>query len=621
MRNDTFRLTMAQALVKFLDHQYVEREGVNRKFVQGILGIFGHGNVLGIGEALEQGVSTLRYIQGHNEQGMVHTAVAFAKHQRRRGIFACTTSIGPGALNMVTAAAVATVNRLPVLLLPGDTFSDRQPDPVLQQLEFPGDHTVTVNDAFKPVSVYWDRIMRAEQLLSSLPEAFAVLTDPVATGAVTLALPQDIQAAVYKYPAEWFQDHVWTIPQPQVEPGVLKQIVNLLKTKQRPVVISGGGVLYAHAEEVLAQFAQTFRIPVVETQAGKGALSWNHPWNVGGVGVTGSRQGNRLVREADLVLAVGTRLADFTTASKTLFQHPGVQIVGINVSRRDALKMQGIALIGDAKQALESLTIQLNQEAYKNWYPAEMVQDLRTGLDQDIAVLQRAHKGPTLHQTEALGVIHDVIGPEAIIVAAAGSLPGDLHRMWTCTQPHTYHVEYGFSCMGYEVAGALGVKWAEPTRDVYALVGDGSFLLMHSELVTSLQEGTKIVVIVFDNGGYGSINSLQRANGSQGFGTEFRARNQDGHLTGPRLMMDFAKMAEALGARGYSARTGEELQDALISAQTQTRSCVIDVKVGMNTGTDDSGAWWRVGVPGHSTSDAVNQAFLAMQEDLKKARW
>ncbi|MDA8193398.1 MAG: 3D-(3,5/4)-trihydroxycyclohexane-1,2-dione acylhydrolase (decyclizing) [Thermaerobacter sp.] len=610
------RLTMAQALLRYLDQQYVERDGVVQKWVHGVIGIFGHGNVLGIGEALEQGVSTLPFIQGHNEQGMVHAAVAFAKQKNRLGIYACTSSIGPGALNMVTAAATATVNRLPVLLLPGDIFADRQPDPVLQQLEYPQDRTVSVNDAFKPVSVFWDRIWRPEQLLASLPEAMTVLTDPAATGAVTLALPQDVQAEAYDYPVSFFERQVWEIWRAPVENHTLETVTTLFRARQRPVIVAGGGVHYAGATEALARFAATFHVPVVETQAGRGALPWSHPWNFGGIGVTGSRPGNQLMREADLVLAIGTRLADFTTASKSLFSHSGATVVGLNVNRRDAAKLNAVPWVADAKRGIEALTTGLARHGYRAPYSDETTRGRRDAWIREMARDQDRDAEGVLSQTTALGVIQETIGPEAVIVAAAGSLPGDLHRLWRCAQAKTYHLEYGFSCMGYEVAGALGVKWAEPQREVYALVGDGSFLLMHSELLTSLQERAKVTVIVFDNGGYGSINSLQKAHGSHGFGTEFRYRTPNRDLIGDRLPVDYARLGEALGAPGWTAHTADALRQALIEARQASRSCVIDVKVGMGTGTDDahSGAWWRLGVAAVSSSETVQKARDVMEQ-------
>ncbi len=619
--SDHVRLTMAQALLRFLDHQYVERDGSPYKFVHGVLGIFGHGNVLGLGEALESGVSALRYIQAHNEQGMVHAAAAFAKQRDRLGIFACTSSIGPGALNMVTAAAGATINRLPVLLLPGDTFADHQPDPVLQQLEVWSDRTVSVNDAFKPVSVYWDRIMRPEQLLATLPDAMAMLTDPAVTGAVTLSLPQDVQAQAYDYPVRFFDDRVWLVQRRPPDRESLNRVVQLLSTKTRPVIIAGGGVLYSQAQTELAKFASDFHIPVTETQAGKGSLTWKHPWYLGGVGVTGSRSANALLRHADVVLAVGTRLTDFTTASKTLFADPSVDFVAINVNHRDAFKMGSLGLVADAREGLQALTEALRRQGYHSGYDEQGIRDLQASWNAEVNRYYSDNPGTALTQTAALGVVQETIAETAVVVGAAGSLPGDLHRLWRCQIPHTYHLEYGFSCMGYEIAGALGVKWAEPEKDVYALVGDGSFLLLHSELYTSLQEDSKIIVVLFDNQGYGSINSLQKSHGSSGFGTEFRRRTPGSGLNGEPMVVDYAQLADSLGARGFVASSATELREALLLAQRETRSCLIHVKVAMGTGTTDSDAWWRLGVAEESALASTRQAYSVMRAQLEQARW
>ncbi|MCY0878704.1 MAG: 3D-(3,5/4)-trihydroxycyclohexane-1,2-dione acylhydrolase (decyclizing) [Firmicutes bacterium] len=603
------RLTTAQALLRYLDAQYVTRDEREHKFVAGVLGIFGHGNVLGLGEALESGQSTLPFLQGHSEQGMVHLAAAYAKQRRRLGIYACTTSIGPGATNLVTGAAGATINRLPVLLLPGDVFADRQPDPVLQQLEYPYDRTVSVNDALKPVSVFWDRIMRPEQLLAALPEAMATLVDPAHTGAVTIALPQDVQAEAYDFPEDFFEPHAWAVPRPPVEPRELATVVRLVSQKKRPIIIAGGGVHYAEAEAALAHFAETLGVPVVETQAGKGALTGDHPWNFGGVGVTGSRVGNELVREADCILAVGTRLADFATASKSLWDPGRVLVVGLNVNRRDALKAGAVALVADARAGLQALQEALEAVEYRTAYDARELQKRKQAWMEEVAQWYRQEETVPLRQTAVLGALQELTEPHAVIVAAAGSLPGDLHRLWQVRDPLAYHVEYGYSCMGYEIAGALGVKMAERERPVYALVGDGSVLMLNAELVTMLQERQKVIVVVFDNQGYGSINSLQKAHGSGGFGTEFRVRSElSGQLTGSTMVIDFAKWGEAMGAVGFRATTLTEFREAVQRAQQEPRASVIDVKVGMGTGTTDSGAWWRVDVAEVSSSPAVQRA-------------
>lgn len=616
----TVRLTMAQALLKFLDQQYVVRDGKEYKFVHGVMGIFGHGNVNGIGEALEQGVSGLRYIQSHNEQGMVHAAIAFAKQKDRLGIFACTSSIGPGALNMVTAAATATINRIPVLLLPGDIFACRQPDPVLQQLEVPSDYTVSVNDAFKPVSRYWDRIDRPEQLMTAAMNAMRVLTDPADTGAVTLCLPQDVQTQAYDYPESFFRKRVHYLDRRPAAPAELERAVELIRRKRRPLIICGGGVHYSQASEALAQFAERFVIPVAETQAGKSALPWDHPLNMGGVGVTGSLAANRLAREADLVVAVGTRLTDFTTASKTAFR-PDAAFLSINVNRMDAMKMESLCVLADAREALSALGDALAEAGYRSGYRMEELRELKAEWDAEVDRLCAVESEEGLTQTRVLGEINRMLGPEDVIVAASGGLPGDLHRLWRCGSRKSYHMEYGFSCMGYEACGAFGVKLAEPHREVYAILGDGSYLMLHSELITSLQEGVKVNALLLDNSGYQCIHQLQKGHGSRGFGNEFRRRAPEtGQLTGEYLHFDFAAHAESLGMKGYTARTVSELREALRRAKEEDRSTLIDIKVVPGTGTGNYESWWRVDVAETSTSESVREAHREMQKRLQQAK-
>ncbi len=617
---ETIRLTMAQALLRFLDQQYVERDGREYKFIQGIMGIFGHGNVNGIGEALEDERPGLPYIQGHNEQGMVHTAIAYAKQRNRLGIFACTTSIGPGALNMVTAAAVATVNRIPVLLLPGDIFACRQPDPVLQQLEIPSDYTISANDAFRPVSRFFDRIMRPEQLMTSAIQAMRVLTDPADTGAVTLALPQDVQTEACDYPVAFFHKRVHRLGRRPPAAEDLAQAVRAVQKAKRPLLIAGGGVHYALAADDLRDFATAFHIPVAETQAGKGALTWDHPQNVGGIGVTGSLSANRLAQACDLVIAVGTRLSDFTTASKTAFP-PDIPLVAINVAAMDALKMGACPVVADAKAALKEIHASLAQMGYQTQYGRDEIARHKAEWDAEVDRLYSLELEDGLTQTAVLGEIDRSIGQDAVIVAAAGGLPGDLHRLWRVRSPKAYHMEYGFSCMGYEVAGALGAKLAEPEREVYALVGDGSYIMLHSELLTSLQEGRKIVVLVFDNSGYQCIHGLQRAHGSNGFGNELRYRSSSsGLLTGDYLSVDFCRQAEGLGAKGYSVRTMIQLREALEGARQAEQSVVIDIKVFPGTGTDVYESWWRVGIADVSQNERVLAARRAAAGQIAKAR-
>lgn len=608
------RMTMAQALIRFLDRQYVQLDGQEYKFVQGVMGIFGHGNVTGIGEALENEPGGLTFIQGKNEQGMVHTAVAYAKQRNRLGIYACTSSIGPGALNMVTAAAAATVNRIPVLLLPGDNFADRGPDPVLQQLEHPIDYTVSVNDAFKPVSRYWDRVNRPEQLMSACLLAMRVLTDPAETGAVTLSLPQDVQCEAYDYPEEFFAKRVHYIDRRPAEPSALERAVQLIRRKRRPLLIAGGGVHYSLATEELQAAAETLGIPVAETQAGKSAIPWDHPMAMGGVGVTGSAAGNKLAAEADLIIAVGTRLADFTTASKSLFRHPEVEFLTINVNGFDAAKAGGIALVADAKWAMGALVSELN--GYRTEYDEKELQSLKQDWNGEVDALYAARREDGLSQTAVLGVLNARMDESAVIVCAAGSLPGDLHRLWRSKHPKTYHMEYGFSCMGYEVAGALGIKLAQPETEVYAIVGDGSFIMLHSELLTSLQEGKKINVILLDNHGFQCIHNLQRAHGSAGFGNEFRYR-ESGRLGGGYLEVDYAGLAGSLGAKAFKAGSLEELEEALRRAAAETVSTLIEVTVLPGTNTDGYGARWRVDTAAVSGSARVRQAYQDSRKDME----
>ncbi|NBI27836.1 3D-(3,5/4)-trihydroxycyclohexane-1,2-dione acylhydrolase (decyclizing) [Chengkuizengella marina] len=615
---ETIRLTMSQALLKFLDQQHVELDGKEIKFFKGIMGIFGHGNVTGIGEALEQDKGSLTYIQGKNEQGMAHAAMAYAKQKNRLQTFACTSSIGPGALNMVTAAGTATVNRIPVLFLPGDIFACRQPDPVLQQIEDPTDYNVTANDAFKPVSKYWDRISRPEQLMTAALNAMRVLTDPVDTGAVTICLPQDVQSEAYDYPLAFFEKRVFYMDRKPLTQSGLQRAVHLIKSKKKPLIIAGGGIHYSLATETLKEFAETFQIPVTDTQAGKSAMSWDHPLNMGAVGVTGSLAANRLAKETDLVIAVGTRLADFPTSSKQAFQNPQVDIMSINVSSFDALKMNGLSIVADAREALTSLKQGLSQEGYKAEYEGSFLSSLKEQWDAEVDRLYALESEEGLTQTRVLGELNQFIDEKDVIVGAAGSLPGDLHRVWRTTQPKTYHLEYGFSCMGYEVSGALGVKMAEPSQEIYAMCGDGSFLMLHSELVTSIQEGQKINVILLDNHGFQCIHNLQRGHGSDGFGNEFRYRSKEtNQLTADYVPIDFAAYAGALGVKTYKVHTLEELKDALVQSKRDTISTLIDIKVLPGTNTDGYESWWRVGVAEVSESEKVQQAHKQMEQNIK----
>ncbi|WP_018757137.1 3D-(3,5/4)-trihydroxycyclohexane-1,2-dione acylhydrolase (decyclizing) [Paenibacillus terrigena] len=614
------RLTMAQALLKFLDQQYVERDGKETKFVKGVMGIFGHGNVLGIGEALERDPGNLQFIQGKNEQGMTHAAVAYAKQKNRLEIFACTSSIGPGALNMVTAAATATVNRIPVLLLPGDIFACRQPDPVLQQIEHPMNYTISANDAFKPVSKYWDRITRPEQLMSSMMQAMCVLTDPAETGAVTICLPQDVQTEAYDYPEHFFAKRVHSIDRMPLSKSACERAVQLLARKKTPLLIAGGGVHYSLAYEPLLQFADAFGIPIAETQAGKSAVPWHHPLYMGGIGTTGSLAANQLAKEADAIICVGTRLGDFATASKSAFLHPEVDFIHININNFDAGKMNGVKLVADAAEALKELTDVLLARGYKSSYDAAELAAKKAEWNREVDRLYAVELEHGLSQTRVLGEINRFMDGHEVIVAAAGSLPGDLHRLWRSERPKSYHMEYGFSCMGYEVAGAFGVKLAEPDHEVYALIGDGSYLMLHSELVTSLQEGVKVNVILLDNHGFQCIHNLQKDHGSDGFGNEFRYRSREtSGLTGDYVAIDYASHARSMGVAAYTVTSIEQLRDALHQAKQEKGSTLIAVQVLPGTNSGGYESWWRVDVPEVSTSDQVQRAYQRMHEKTSRA--
>ncbi|OQR27339.1 3D-(3,5/4)-trihydroxycyclohexane-1,2-dione acylhydrolase (decyclizing) [Pseudomonas sp. Bc-h] len=639
----TTRLTMAQALVKFLDNQYVEVDGVQSKFVAGVFTIFGHGNVLGLGQALEQDSGDLVVHQGRNEQGMCHAAMGFAKQHLRRKIYACTSSVGPGAANMITAAATASANRIPLLLLPGDVYASRQPDPVLQQIEQFHDLSISTNDGFKAVSKYWDRINRPEQLMSAALNAMRVLTDPAETGAVTLALPQDVQGEAYDYPDSFLQKRVHRIDRRPPTQAMLKDALALLKGKRKPLLICGGGVRYSGAAAELQAFAERYDIPFTETQAGKSAIVSAHPLNMGGIGETGSLAANTLAREADLIIGVGTRYSDFTTGSKSLFQNPDVQFLNLNVGAFDVRKLDGVQVLADAQLALQSLNDALGD--YKtSWDDAP--KQARAALDAEVDRLYAVDyqtqdfepevsghldpqvlrdfiemTGSCLTQSRVLGILNQQLPSDAVIVAAAGSLPGDLQRAWRSTSVDSYHVEYGYSCMGYEVNAALGAKMAAPEREVYALVGDGSYMMLHSELATSIQERRKINVVLLDNMAFGCINNLQMGNGMGSFGTEFRFRNpESGQLDGDFVPVDFAMSAAAYGCKTYKVKTVEELEAALIDARTQTVSTLIDIKVLPKTMIHGYLSWWRVGVAEVSTTGTTADAYERQKAMLAKAR-
>lgn len=611
---------MAQALLKFLDNQYIEFDGRQNKFVKGIFAIFGHGNVVGLGQALEEYQGDITLYQGHNEQGMAHAAMAYAKQKNRREIIACTSSIGPGALNMVTAAGTATVNRIPLLLLPGDAFACRQPDPVLQQVEQPTSYMITANDAFKAVSKYWDRIVRPEQLMTAALNAMRVLTDPAETGAVTLCLPQDVEAEAYDYPEEFFMKRVHYLDRRIPSTQAIDRAVEMIWQKKKPLIIAGGGTSYSEAGAELKTFAETFNIPFAETQAGKGILPWNHSLNLGGMGVTGTGAANEIAAEADLVIGIGTRFNDFTTTSKWAFQNPEVEFLTININGMDAQKMNAKYILADAQASLKALTQKLTEIGYQSAYQQE-IKVAKEKWDQEVDRLFTIELEKGLSQTRALGEISQCLSEDAIVVGSSGSLPGDLQRLWRPVKPKTYHMEYGFSCMGYEVTGALGVKMAEPDKEIYAMVGDGSYLMLHSELVTSIQEGYKLIILLFDNNGFQCIRNLQNAQGIPTFGTEFRFRSPETkRLTGEYLPIDFAANARSYGAKGYTATTVEELREALTLAKQDSVSVLIDIKVLPQTMTGGYNSWWRVGVPEVAERETVLDAHQAMEEEIKKAR-
>jgi 3D-(3,5/4)-trihydroxycyclohexane-1,2-dione acylhydrolase (decyclizing) len=617
----TQRLTMAQALVLYLSKQYVSRDGRENPFFAGVWGIFGHGNVAGIGQALQQYSDEIRYYQSRNEQAQVHAAVAYAKHKNRMQTFACTSSIGPGATNMITGAALATVNRIPVLLLPGDIFAERVQAPVLQQLESEHTQDISVNDCFRPVSRYWDRISRPEQLIASLPEALRVLTSPAETGAVTLCLPQDTQTEAYDYPAGLFEKRVWTIPRNRADAAAVHQAAEWIRESRQPLIVAGGGVHYSEAWDALGRFVELTGIPIAETQAGKGSLPYSHPLNLGAVGTTGTEGANIIAREADLIIGVGTRYSDFTAASKTAFQNEGVRFININVMEFDSYKHYALPLTGDARVTLDELSNHL-----QGWHTSDAYQqrcqEYNTAWDAEVHRIYNLEHEPMLSQGEVIGMVNSQSRPQDVVLCAAGSLPGDLHKLWRTRDPRGYHLEYGFSCMGYEIAGGLGVKMADPEREVYVMVGDGSFLMMNSEIVTMLQEHIKVNIIVLDNHGYASIGGLSKSVGSDGFGTKYRYRTDEGQLNGEPLPIDFAQNCESLGAKVFRANTREAFSAALEEAKTiQDRPVCIVVEVDRRQRVGGYESWWDVAVAEVSDNPAVRQARADYEEKKQNERY
>ena len=622
----TARLTMAQALIRFLAAQRVERDGVEHRFIEGCFGIFGHGNVTGVGQALAQNPELLTYYQARNEQAMVHIAAGFAKMRNRLSTFACTTSIGPGATNMVTGAAAATINRLPVLLLPGDVFASRRPDPVLQQLEVPWRGEVSVNDCFQPVSRYWDRITRPEQLVPAALAAMRVLTSPAETGAVTLSLPQDVQTEAFDYPLELFEPRPWRVSRPLPDAALLDRAGETIRASRRPLIIAGGGVIYSEASDVLRAISRRTGIPVGETQAGKGSMRFDDPGALGGIGATGTAAANRVAADADLVIGVGTRYSDFTTASMSAFQSPEVRFINVNIAAVDAYKLGGLALQGDARAVLEALAARLERWAVGDDYRARC-ERLRADWDAEVTRLYGLGHTPLLAQSEVLGAVNELSEPRDVVVCAAGSMPGDLHKLWRTRDPKGYHVEYGYSTMGYEIAGGLGVKLANPSRNVYVLVGDGSYLMMAQEIVTSIQEHAKLTVVLVDNQGFASIGGLSRSKGTAGFGTRYHYRaggslgDDADHAGGEPLAVDLALNAQGLGAHVLRAGDLDALRDALVAARSIDRTVVIHVPVDRYESVPSNDSWWEVPVAEVSTMKEVETARQEHERAAARRRW
>ncbi|MER7900778.1 3D-(3,5/4)-trihydroxycyclohexane-1,2-dione acylhydrolase (decyclizing) [Streptomyces sp. NPDC096046] len=605
----TRRLTTAQALVRFLSAQYTERDGVRHRLIAGTWGIFGHGNVAGVGQALlEAGEDAMPFHQGRNEQSMVHAAVGYARQLNRLSAQAVTTSIGPGATNLVTGAALATINRLPVLLLPGDYFASHAPDPLLQQLEHPVEADVSVNDTLRPVSRYFDRVTRPEVLIPSALQAMRVLADPAETGAVTLALPQDVQAEAYDWPEEFFAERVWYVRRPAPDPVELAAAVEAIRSAERPLVVAGGGVHHSEGEAALKAFAEATGIPVASTQAGKGSLRHDHPQDVGGIGHTGTATADELARTADLVIGVGTRYTDFTTASGTLFRNPDVRFLNLNITAFDAHKLAARTLVCDARTGLEKLSEGLAGHHVTEAYEAEY----RAGKERWDEVVQTAYRAadenavPT--QTQVLGALDAAVGDEDVVINAAGSLPGDLHKLWRSRSPRQYHLEYGYSCMGYEIPAGIGVQQAAPGTPVWALVGDGTYLMMPTEIVTAVQERLPVNIVLLQNHGYASIGGLSEETGGERFGTAYRFRAADGTFTGAPLPVDLAANAASLGMDVLRAKTVRELREALAVARASDRPTCVYVETDPAPTAPPAEAWWDVPVAETATREAAVEA-------------
>jgi len=615
----TIRLTTGQAVIRFLKNQYVELDSVENPFFAGCLGIFGHGIVAGVGEGLQENPD-FRYYMTRNEQASVHIAIAYAKMKNRLGTFACISSIGPGATNMVTGAACATINRLPVLIIPGDIFARRNVAPVLQQLESSSTQDISVNDCFKPVSRFWDRISRPEQLITSLPEVMRVLTSPSDTGAVTLALPQDVQAEAFDFPEELFRKRTWVIPRPRPDEKLLKEAARMIKNSSRPVIVAGGGVIYSRATEILKALVEKTGIPVTETFAGKGSLPYNHEMNLGAAGVTGTPGANEITSKADLVIGIGTRYSDFTTASKTAFQNPDVKFININIAEFDSHKHCAIPLTSDAKACLEELSELLTDYEVPADYRRHAV-DLNKKWDKEVSQFYKVTGSVPVTQAEVVGAVNEFAGPRDVVLCAAGSLPGDLHKLWRTIDPKGFHLEYGYSTMGYECAAGIGAKLACPDREIYVMVGDGNYLMMNNEIVTAIQEGIRFTIILLNNSGFGSIGGLSQSIGSQRFGTRYRYRDEKtGQLTGEKLPVDFARNARSLGAHVIEAHDIDSLKTALSEARAQSTTTVITIETDLYKGIPGY-AWWEVAISEVSEIDTVKEAYRNYLENKKKQRY
>jgi len=617
----TRRLTVAQATITFLKNQYIERDGIEEPYFGGCFGIFGHGNVAGLGQALQQNPD-FRYYQSRNEQSMVHAAVAYAKLKNRLGAFVCTTSIGPGATNMITGAALATINRLPVLLLPGDIFSTREPNPVLQQLESASTQDVSVNDCFKPVSKYWDRINRPEQLIYSLPEVMRVLTSQAEMGAVTLSMPQDVQTHAYDFPEDLFKKRVWHVGRPRPDLPTLQKAAEWIRASKKPVIVAGGGAIYSGADGILHDFAIKTGIPVGETFAGKGAVKFDEPYSIGGLGATGTKYAIEISNEADVVIGIGTRYSDFTTASKSIFKNPNVKFININISEFDAFKHAALPVIGDAKVILEELSELLGNYEVDADY-RKKISDYNHAWDEEVTqiYMQGNSTVPPIDQAIVIGTLNNFMGRRDVMINASGSAPGDLHKLWRATDPKNFHLEYGFSCMGYEIAAGLGAKMADPTRDVYVICGDGGYLMNNHEIVTSIQEGVKFTILLLNNNGYASIGGLSESIGSERFGTMYNYRDENsGQLSGDFLPVDLAKNAESLGAIVIKATDRTSLEAALEQSKINTTTTVIYIETSLYRTVKGYNAWWEVPIAEVSESASVQKAYDTYLENKKTQR-